>query len=140
MPKTIFTFFLLLTALVLADSQSEAKSQAETLLGMLDKGAYAEAYGHGSKLLTGAISAEDFAASLKQAGQAVGKRKSRKFAQASQHEQLNGVSGEFYVFRYSSAYANLPQAAELLTLAREDGKWKLAGYQVLKPEAVPKGM
>ncbi len=138
--KKIFCLFIMLTPLVLADNQKEARTQAEALLALLDQGAYNQAYAAGSKLLRDKVTAEQFAAGIQSAGRTVGKRKSRKFVKASHHQQLQGQAGDFYVFRYSSGFANLPEAAELLTVAKENGEWKLAGYQVVKPEFVPPGM
>lgn len=137
----IVMWLLLLATLVgVAETDKAAVARGQEVLVTLDEGHYAEAYKAGSAILQQATTADSFAASLAAAHQAVGARKSRKFVKATHHNQLNGLTGEFYVLRFSSAYANLPQAAELLTLSREDAKWKLAGYQIVKPEAIPAGL
>ncbi|MBI3924807.1 MAG: DUF4019 domain-containing protein [Armatimonadetes bacterium] len=127
-------------ATVLAeDTQAEAVARGKALLGLLDKAEYATAYEAGSAVLRQAVSAEAFASGIKAAAGMVGERKSRKLVKTTHHTALNGMKGDFYVLRFDSSYAKLPRAAELLTVSHEDKQWKLGGYQVLRPDAVPAG-
>lgn len=142
MRRFFFVMWLLLLATLVgvAETDKAAVARGQEVLVTLDEGNYAAAYKASSAMLQQAITADGWAASLKAAHKAVGARQSRKLVKATHQDQLNGMTGDFYVLHFSSSYANLPKAAELLTLIREDAKWKLAGYQIVKPEAVPAGL
>lgn len=137
----ILTLLLCLSipGLVLADESEKAKNSGSNYLKMLDKGQHADVYNDSAAVVKSAMKADQFSQQIKAAMGMVGARKSRKFAKLSVHENLGGLKGKVYTLRYTSSYAKLPNAAELVTVTNEGGKWKFAGYQVVKAEAVPKG-
>lgn len=137
--SVILFISLLVPGGALADESEKAKASGSEYLKLLDEDKYASVYNDSVAVVKGAMKADEFAAQVKAAKAQVGQRKSREFAKLSVHDNLGGLKGKFYTLRYTSSYGNVPNAAELLTVTQESGKWKFAGYQVLKAEAVPKG-
>ena len=133
-----FMMFLICTG-AWADPKSTAVEKGQALLQLLDQEKFAEAYQQGASVLRGALTVQQFSQQNQSAHQMVGKRMGRSLVKTSHHTELNNMKGDFYVLRFQSSYANLPQAAELLTVMQEGGHWKLGGYQIIKPEYVPKG-
>ena len=137
--KLSLGLMLLLAVPLLAAESDEAKKAAMSHLNLVDKGQYAQLYADSAKVVTAAVTQPSLTSALKGANQMVGARQARKFMKISKHKDLNGQTGLYYVLRFNSSYAKLPQAAELLTVTQEGEVWKFAGYQVLKRQAVPAG-
>lgn len=136
---SIILTLLFLATPIAADEKQDATTFASSALGLIDKGKFAKLYKHAAPVLIKAVTEAQLSQGIRSANSAVGARKSRKRAKVTQHKDLGGFPGVYYVVRYESSYANLPKAAELLTVTQTDGNWTFAGYQVLKRSAVPAG-
>lgn len=125
-------FLLLLLTPVWADPLTEATTQGKEYLGLIDRGKYGEAFKGASKFMTAKVDAKKFKQGIEGAKAQLGARKARKFQSAQPTKALPGAKGNFVVLTWSSSFANLPQGREVLVVSLEDGKWKLAGYSVMK--------
>lgn len=141
--KLLKHLFLAVTLLVLFQAAWAAeethKEAAAQFLQQLDQGNYEAVYSRSIALLTDNVPLKAFAKQMDAAKAMVGQRKRRTLVKTTHHTNFNNQPGNYYVYRYKSSYANLPDAADVLTVVKVDGKWKFAGYQIVRADSVPKG-
>jgi len=78
-----------------------------------------------------AVTAEQWAQQVAAVVAQVGAFQRRELQKTEFTTELpNGPQGEYMVLTYSSAFANLPNAREVVILQLEDGEWKTIGYLV----------
>lgn len=114
------------------DAKADAVAKGQAFLAQLDKGEYAKAYQGASKFMKGQVDATKFKQGISAAKARVGARKSRKFQGSQATTALPGAKGDFHVLTWSSSFANLPQAREVIVVSFEEGQWKLAGYSIVR--------
>ena len=111
--------------------EQAAQRAAEAWLALMDQGKYAESWQAAGSLFRQAVTAERWAQQVAAVVAQVGAFQRRELQKTEFTTELpNGPQGEYMVLTYSSAFANLPNAREVVILQLEDGEWKTIGYLV----------
>ena len=126
---------LLLTALlaaltiVKAASNDEAQRSAEAWLALIDSQKYSDSWIESSSYFRGRVPQERWIAMAQGARGPLGPLASRKFVNVTFAKSLPGApDGDYAVLQFQSAFQNKATAIETITLMKDDGKWKTAGY------------
>lgn len=116
-----------------------AKKAAQDWLALFDEAKYQATWENASSFFQSKISAEQWAARIKQTKKrrpVLDSLQSRSVAAARYTESLpNAPDGEYVVIQYRATYAD-EKWADTVTLTKESDAWKVAGY-VTKPAARP---
>ncbi len=112
-----------------ADADSAAKAAAADWLASMDAADYAATWNSAAAMFKSAIAADAWAQAAKAARGPLGALQSRADKSLTMAASLPGVpDGNYAVIQYDTAFANKAASVETLTLALEDGQWKVAGY------------
>jgi Protein of unknown function (DUF4019) len=120
-----------LFALTLAPvfAQSDAQKSAENWLGFIDNRRYAESWTEASAYLRRRVSQKKWVDALSSTRSPIGEVKSRKAIRVTKRRSLPGApDGEYTVIQFLSSFQNKASAVETLTLMKDGGQWRPAGY------------
>jgi hypothetical protein len=115
-----------------ADVDPAAQKSADEWLALVDTAKYDDSWSQAHSMFKEKVTKEQWVAGINDLVTRVGKIKSRKLKTATPTKTLPGApEGDYTVFVYDSAYANLPAAADTLVTAKDkDGAWRVTGYFV----------
>ena len=107
----------------------QAAPVAEKFLEMLDQGQYAESWQSSAQLMQGKIEQNVWVEQLTKARTLSGDVVSRERKGASYStEAQDSPDGEYIMLTYESSFQKASEVTEYVTLALEEGRWKIAGY------------
>ncbi len=112
------------------EAEQKAVKSAESWLGLVDQGEYAEGWKKAATFLQNAVSQEDFAKSLTAARKPLGNLITRKLKSKEYRTSLPGApDGAYVVIQFDTAFENKKEAVETITpMLDKDGTWKVSGY------------
>jgi hypothetical protein len=113
-----------------AEEEKAAVSAAETWLSVVDGGNYAGSWNEASAYFQGAVTEQNWTASLQGVRKPLGKLVNRKIVKTQEASSLPGTpDGKYVVMSFKTAFAQKKSAIETVTFMLDtDGKWKAAGY------------
>ena len=124
----LLALLLPVTALA-ADDTQPATTAASAWLKLVDDGNYAQSWSDASKLLQTRIDQNDWASKVKPIRDSLGAVVSRTPSDTQLTKTLPGApDGEYAIIRFNTKFANKAEAVETVTMSRENGVWKAAGY------------
>ena len=107
-----------------------AKEAAQEWLALLDAGKYETTWEEGATLIKSKMTAEQWAAQVRQAHAALDSLRSRSLVAARYATDIpNAPEGEYVVAQYKSMYG-AKETVETTYLKKDDGMWRVAGYFV----------
>ena len=129
----IFVFIIFFPAPAFAQQAGDvedAERAARDWLSLTDSGQYAASWEQSSSFFRAAITAEDWAQTLRNARSAFGALNMRELGSASYATTLPGApDGEYAVFEFNSRFENKAAAVETVTAMKDiDGDWRVGGY------------
>lgn len=108
------------------DQQESLKQLATSWLNLIDSERFAESWKLlGNKLQT-KYAENAWADALRPLLSHAGKIKKRTFRTASYSDS----EGDSVIVEFESSFAKVPKGKEVVTIAREEGQWKIAGYSI----------
>ena len=112
--------------------EQEVIESASEWLTTVDNGKYGPSWEQASEYFKLMVIKTQWTAQISSARKAFGKMETRKLVERKYARDLPGApDGEYYVFTYSTSFAEKAAAFETLTLRKEkDGKWRVAGYYI----------
>lgn len=117
---------------VSAASQREtpAISASHAWLSLIDGGDYAASWGEASTYFRGAVTEQNWVASLHAVRKPLGKVVRRALTKKQEATTLPGApDGKYVVLSFKTAFGQKKSAVETVTLMLDDdGKWRAAGY------------
>jgi len=115
-----------------SEKEKAAASSAETWLGMVDAGKYAESWKDAAELFRNAVKQEQWDQSLQAARKPLGKLISRKIKTKTYRTSLPGApDGEYVVIQFESSFEKKKSAVETVTpMLEKDGRWRVSGYYI----------
>ena len=130
----IALFILVLSPVVTAAQKAEdlAVKAAGEWLALVDQGKYVESWDGAAQLFKGAVTAQQWKASVSAVRKPLGKLISRKIRSKNYTTSLPGApDGEYVVIQYDTSFENKKSAIETVTPMRDkDGKWRVSGYYI----------
>jgi hypothetical protein len=110
--------------------EERAVASARNWLKIADSGKYGEAWDKASAYLKGAVSRENFTASLEGVIKPLGRVLKRSLLSATYTKTLPGApDSEYVVIQFKTEFENKEEAVETVTPKKEkDGRWKVSGY------------
>lgn len=110
-----------------------ALDAARDWLVLLDAGKYAESWARAGKDFRRNMGKAEWARRMAAARSALGANTSRKpldarDARDASETEPAGAAGECLVILFGAVYKKVPYTTETLTLCRENGQWRVAGY------------
>jgi len=125
---------MLCGSLVMADQKGEelAAKAALKWLALVDEGKYSESWEEAAQLFKGAVTREQWGASLSSVRKPLGKLVSRTLKAKTYATSLPGApDGEYVVIQYTTSFENKKAAVETVTpMLDKDGKWRVSGYYI----------
>jgi hypothetical protein len=119
---------------VMADQKGEelAVKAASKWLALVDEGKYSESWDEAAQLFKGAVTREQWGASLNSVRKPLGKLVSRTLKSKTYATSLPGApDGEYVVIQYTSSFENKKSAVETITpMLDKNGKWRVSGYYI----------
>jgi len=114
-----------------------AQSVAEDWLVLVDDGDYAESYSQAAGILQDKITEDVWMQQSKQKQSQLGDVQSREFSAAQYRESIPQLGdGPFVVMQFEAEYR--PATFQEIVLAKkEDGEWKIAGYNLRPMQPAP---
>jgi hypothetical protein len=117
---------------VWAESKTEKKqvSAAEGWLYLIDDGKYTESWKEASIYFRGAVSEQNWVASLKAVRKPLGKLVNREIVKMEESSSLPGApDGKYVVMTFKTVFEQKKSAIETVTfMLNKDEKWRAAGY------------
>lgn len=117
---------------VWAESNAEKKqvSAAEVWLHLIDDGKYAESWKEASFYFRGAVSEQNWVASLEPVRKSLGKLVDREIVKMEESSSLPGAAdGKYVVMTFKTVFEQKKSAIETVTLMLDkDDEWRAAGY------------
>lgn len=109
-----------------------AQTSAETWLGLIDSGKYADSWQEAAAMFKTAVTKEKWQDMLHQVRDPLGKVLSRKLKSATYTKTLPGVpDGDYVVVEFDTSFERKQAATETITpMLDKDGKWRVSGYFV----------
>lgn len=112
-------------------AQSDAQRSAENWLGFIDNRKYAESWTEASAYFRGRVARQQWVDMVKSVREPIGALKSRKAIKVTTSTSLPGApDGEYTVIQFQSSFQNKASAVETLTLMKDGGQWRPAGYYI----------
>jgi hypothetical protein len=112
-----------------AFGQDNAQHSGESWLALIDNQKYAESWTQASSFFRGHIHQQQWADMVKGARAPLGPVKSRKLTKTTTATALPGApDGEYTILQFQSSFQNKASAVETLTLMKDNGAWRSAGY------------
>lgn len=116
-----------------ADEQvAAAEAAAQTWLGLLDNGNYAQSWSTAAKHFRDSIAQSRWESQVSAVRGPLGTVKSRRVASARFERSLPGApDGEYVVIQFTSSFEHKAAATELVTPMKDaDGQWRVSGYYI----------
>jgi hypothetical protein len=113
-------------------AKEEEIAAAQEWLALVDAGKYDESWDMAAAYFQGAVSKEQWKASLGAVRAPLGAVTSRTMASGNFHTQLPGApDGKYFVIQYNTSFERKQQAVETVTpMQQPDGSWKVSGYYI----------
>jgi hypothetical protein len=109
--------------------EAEATKAARAWLVLIDDGKYGESWDAAAKVFQGAITREQWAATLANFREPLGKLGTRGVKSAELRTSLPGApDGKYVVVQFKTSFSKKKSAIETVTPFLEDGSWKVSGY------------
>jgi len=107
-----------------------AQTSAESWLGLVDAGKYAESWDEAAQMFKRAVTKEQWQGAVRGARDPLGKVVSRKLMRATYTKTLpSAPDGEYVVIQYETSFEHKQAAVETITpMLDKDGKWRVSGY------------
>lgn len=119
-------------SLAVADEEAEEKATeaAQTWLGLVDQGEYAESWETAAQYFKKAVTKEQWEQALSAVRKPLGKVESRQLTSRHYATSLPGApDGEYVVIQFEASFTNKESAVETITpMLDKDGKWRVSGY------------
>jgi hypothetical protein len=114
------------------DGNKEALAAAERWLALVDEGRLGESWEAASSYFKGAVTMDQWEASVVGARGPLGEVISRKVKSSEYLTELPGApDGEYVVILFETSFENKKSAVETVTPMKDkDGSWKVSGYYV----------
>ncbi|HEV2199773.1 MAG TPA: DUF4019 domain-containing protein [Bryobacteraceae bacterium] len=110
-------------------AQSDAQKHAESWLSLVDNRQYAESWTEASAYFRARVARQQWVDMVKSVREPIGALKSRKTLKITTATSLPGApDGEYTVIQFQSSFQNKASAVETLTLMKDGGQWRPAGY------------
>ncbi|EMG36173.1 Protein of unknown function (DUF4019) [Desulfocurvibacter africanus PCS] len=109
---------------------ADALDAAMDWLVLLDAGKYAESWTLAGRDFRQGLGKAEWTRRMAAARSELGANTSRKPIDARDARETDpaGAAGKCLVILFGSVYEKVPYTTETLTLCREDGRWRVAGY------------
>ena len=112
-----------------SEKVEQAAPVAQKFLDMLDQGKYAESWQSSAQLMQGKIAQKEWVEKLTKARTLSGDMVARERKSASYStEAQDSPDGEYILLTYESSFQKASEVTEYVTVALEEGRWKVAGY------------
>jgi len=124
---------ILVPVAALAQNSSKEKAavaSAESWLGLVDKGEYAESWKEAATYFRNRVTEQKWEQAAQSVRKPLGKLISRNLKTAMYKTSLPGApDGEYVVMQFDSSFANKKSAVETVTTVLDKGgKWRVVGY------------
>lgn len=105
---------------------------ADSWVGLVDSGQYAKSWEEAAPVFQAAVTADQWAATLKRVREPLGKVRTRIVQSATRTSKLPGVpDGDYVVILYETSFEHKETGQETVFLSRErDKEWRVAGYYI----------
>jgi hypothetical protein len=114
---------------IMAVAQTTTPPAGKSWLGLIDQQRYADSWNTASTLFKSHVGEADWARQIKAARDPLGAVTGRKLASDTHATSLPGApDGDYQVLKIDSRFAHKSDAIETLTLMRDGGDWRVAGY------------
>jgi hypothetical protein len=125
--------FIIAPVMLIAQNASKEKAavtSAETWLGLIDKGEYAESWKETASYFRDNVSEQKWDQAMQGTRKPLGKMISRKLKTSAYKTSLPGApDGEYVIMQFDTSFANKKSAVETVTdVLGKDGQWKAVGY------------
>ena len=129
--RSIFALTLIILSSTIANAdQSAALTAAKAWLALVDAGEYQQSWLTANKTLKEQSEKEEWANYLKAIRKPFGKVISRSVTRSRTVSQIQGMpDGEYFQVQFEVKPLNRT-GMERMTVAKESGSWKVAGYMV----------
>jgi hypothetical protein len=131
---TAITCSMLSASIGIADQTGEERAAKAALqwLALVDAGKYSESWEEAAQLFKGAVTREQWGASITTVRKPLGKLVSRTLKSKVYATSLPGApDGEYVVIQYTTSFENKKSAVETITpMLDKDGKWRVSGYYI----------
>ena len=113
-----------------SNTEKPAASAAQAWLSLIDKENYSDSWNEASTYFRGAVTEQNWVASMVAFRKPLGKLISRKITKTKESSTLPGApDGRYVVMSFKTAFEQKKSAIETVTFMLDsDGKWKAAGY------------
>jgi hypothetical protein len=134
MQAVIAILMILLCADISAPAQQKpeqlAQAAAESWLGVVDNGKYAESWNQAAAYFKAAVTQDQWQKMLTTTRTPLGKMLSRKLKSATYTRTLPGApDGEYVILQFESSFEHKSSAIETVTpMLDQDGQWRVSGY------------
>jgi len=110
---------------------AESAAAARAWLALVDRQAWDASWDAAGGLFKAQMAKPDWASAVAAARAPYGALKARTFESVSKSHSLPGApAGDYEVLQFQTSFAQKPDAAETVILARENAGWKVIGYFV----------
>lgn len=121
--------FLSVSAAPAADSSGQVTDAAKSWLSLIDTGQYDQSWNQASKLFQSHVADAQWTAQVKAVRDSLGPVETRNAPTVRFATSLPGVpDGQYAILQFHTKFAHKAEATESVTMAMDDGTWKLAGY------------
>ena len=115
--------------ITLEAADEAVKQDAISWLNLIDQNEWQSSWDEASSFVHGAVTEEQWIESISKGREMTGAVVSRELTTITAHSELPGVPpGEYRIVQFNTSFASASAATEVVTLVREDGSWKVAGY------------
>jgi serine/threonine protein kinase len=110
--------------------ETQAVSETQAWLALIDAGNYSESWKEASAIFQGAVTEAAWENSMNTFRQPLGDLVSRKLKSVQSMTEMPGApDGQYVVMQFETSFANKKSAVETVTfLLEKDGQWKSTGY------------
>jgi len=116
---------------VVADSDADIQKTGEAWLALIDNQQYTESWTQASTLFRGQVPQGQWVSMIKSARGPLGAVLSRQRQSLMSARSLPGApDGEYTVIQFKSSFRHKITATETLTLMKDGGTWRSAGYYI----------
>ena len=112
-------------------AEDEAAASAKTWLALIDAKNYPQAYKSAADIFHQGISEARWEKMVVSGRGEIGAPKSREFQAAELTKTLPGMpDGDYANVAFQTEFETKGASTEIVTLVRENGKWKVGGYHI----------
>ncbi len=117
------------TGIAVAQSTDDAQKSGEAWLSLIDNQKYADSWKDASSYFRMRVPEQQWVAMVKGVRGPLGSMKSRTVQSATATKSLPGApDGDYVVIIFQASYQNKASAVETLTVMKDGGQWRSAGY------------